>query len=306
MKIISDVSVPFNVNNPVITVGTFDGLHIGHREILNRVKEYALKRGKDSAVLTFYPHPRIVLGQDVALLNSQEEKRKIIESTGITHLIEIPFTVEFSDLSADGFIRFINEIVKPSMVVIGYDHGFGRNRSGDINTFLKAGELYGFEVIDVEPIFVEEHKVSSTIIRNQLLEGEVAVAARLLGSPYSLLGKVIRGNQIGKRIGFPTANLLLDDQYKLIPAIGVYASLVEYKDKVYKGMTNIGFRPTINDRQLTVETNIFGFEEDIYYENITIKLIERIRDEKKFGNLNSLKEQLTADRDITLKLLKEY
>ncbi len=306
MKIISDVSVPLNINNPVITVGTFDGLHVGHRQILSRVLELAKSRAKDSAVITFYPHPRIVLGQDVALLNSQEEKRQIIKSTGIANLIEIPFTLEFSDLSADDFISFINNMIKPSVVVIGYDHGFGRNRSGDIDTLRKAGELYGFEVVYMEPVFVEEHKVSSTIIRNLLLDGEVEIASRLLGSPYSLMGKVIRGNQIGKRIGFPTANLLLDDQYKLIPAMGVYASLVEYKGEIYKGMTNIGLRPTINAHQLTVETNIFSFEEDIYYESLTIKLIERIRDERKFGNLNSLKEQLKADRETTIKLLKGY
>ncbi len=303
MKIITDITHPVIVKDPVVTVGTFDGLHIGHQAILRKVLEQAELVGGDSVVVTFNPHPRIVLGQDVALLNSQEEKREIISSFGITHLVEIPFTIEFSDLQADQFIKLINYLLKPSKIVIGYDHGFGRNRSGDIELLSRLGKEYGFEVLNVEPVSSASHRVSSTNIRNLLLDGHVAEAAELLGQPYSLSGKVIRGNQIGKRIGYPTANLLFDESNKLIPATGVYASYVIYNGQKYRGMTNIGFRPTISAHQLTVETNIFEFDRDIYYERIRIQLIDRIRDEKKFGNLNILKEQLALDRQATLKIL---
>lgn len=303
MKIITDISAKVNINRPVITIGTFDGIHIGHRAILAQTVGRAGERGVDSAVVTFNPHPRIVLGQSVSLLNTRDEKREIIESTGISHLIEIPFTVEFSDLEADEFIKLIVDALNPSTIIIGYDHGFGRNRSGDILLMEQAGNVFGFDVVNIEAIEAEDHKISSSVIRNLLQQGDVKTAGRLLGHYYEISGSVIRGNQIGKLLGYPTANIYIDDPYKLIPSIGVYASMVNYKNHLYKGMTNIGLRPTINAHQLTIETNIFDFDEDIYYERISVKLVERIRDEKKFDNLDVLRNQLKADKVSTLRML---
>lgn len=304
MKIITEITVPVNIRKPVVTIGTFDGVHLGHRVILEEVKRLAALTGGDSAVVTFNPHPRIVLGQDVLLLNTREEKRQVIESLGITHLVEIPFTVRFSDLEANEFISLLAWLLNPAYIIIGYDHGFGRNRSGDIAQLEAAGRVHGFKVVNVEAIEKEGSKISSSIIRTLLLEGRVQEAGELLGQPYSLSGTVIRGNQIGKRLGYPTANLYLEDTHKLIPAMGVYASKVIYNNRVYKGMTNIGIRPTINTHQLTIETNIFEFDQDIYYEKITVEMIARIRDEKKFDSLDVLKEQLRQDKEDSLRILE--
>ncbi len=296
MKIITDISAPIKINNPVITIGTFDGVHAGHRVILEETVRQAIAHNSDSAVVTFYPHPRIVLGQEVSLLNTRTEKRTIIENLGISHLIEIPFTVKFSDLKAEEFIKLLVDIINPSVVIIGYDHGFGRNRSGNLQQLIESGKKYGFKVINVDAVEYGIQRVSSSIIRTLLLEGDVKMAGELLYMPYEVSGSVIRGNQIGKRLGYPTANLFIEDPYKLIPSMGVYASKVLIRNREYNGMTNIGIRPTINTRQLTIETNIFDFNEDIYYEKITVKLIERIRDEQKFENLENLIEQLKRDR----------
>lgn len=303
MKIITDISVPLQIRRPVITIGTFDGVHAGHRVILEEAVKLAAEKGTDSAVVTFHPHPRIVLGQEVSLLNTREEKRNIIESMGFTHLVEIPFTVKFSDLEAKDFIKLLAEIINPSVVIIGYDHGFGRNRSGDIQQLTESGKEYGFEVINVDAVESGDEKVSSSIIRNLLFKGEVKKAGQLLCMPYEISGSVIRGNQIGRRLGYPTANLYIEDRHKLIPAMGVYAALVTLHNQTYHAMANIGIRPTINAHQLTIEANLFDFDEDIYYEKITIKLIDRIRDEKKFDSLDVLKDQLRQDKEDTMKIL---
>lgn len=304
MEIITDITRPLNLKNPVITIGTFDGVHLGHRVILEKVISEAKETGSDSVLVTFNPHPRIILRQQVALLNTRNEKREILRQLGISHLVEIPFTTEFADLDADTFIKLLADIIKPRTIVIGYDHGFGRNRAGSIEQLEEAGVNYGFKVINVDAIQAGEHKVSSSIIRTLLMEGDVKKGGDLLGQPYLISGQVVRGNQIGKRIGFPTANLLLEDPYKLIPGIGVYASYVTFENKIYQGMTNIGLRPTINAHQLTIETNIFDFDRDIYYERLTINMIDRIRNERKFGSLEILKNQLSRDRRKTLEILQ--
>lgn len=296
MEIITDINSPVKINRPVVTIGTFDGVHIGHRMILEEVKRLATENQTDSAVVTFHPHPRIVLGQDVQLLNSREEKRSIIEAKGISHLIEIPFTARFSDLEANEFISLLAWLLNPSVVIIGYDHGFGKNRSGDISLMEKAAKVHGFRVVHLNAIEKKGHKVSSSEIRTMLLNGRLEEANELLGQPYSLTGSVIRGNQIGKRLGYPTANLFIEDPHKLIPSMGVYASLLEVNNREYKGMTNIGIRPTLNAHRLTIETNIFDFTEDIYYQKINLKLLYRIRDEQKFENLDDLKKQLENDK----------
>lgn len=306
MKILTDISAPLQLRRPVITIGTFDGVHAGHRVILNEAVKLAAARGTDSAVVTFNPHPRIVLGQEVSLLNTREEKRSIIEGMGFTHLVEIPFTLKFSDMEAHEFIKLLSDRINPSVVIIGYDHGFGRNRSGDIQQLTESGREYGFEVINVDAVEYGDQKVSSSIIRTLLMKGDVKKAGQLLCMPYEMTGSVIRGNQIGRRIGYPTANLYIDDKYKLIPAMGVYASLVKHNNRTYRSMSNIGIRPTISTHNLTIEANIFDFDEDIYYEKITLTLIDRIRDELKFESLDALKEQLILDKEDTLKILKGF
>ncbi len=304
MEIITDITHPIRLNKPVVTIGTFDGVHVGHQEILSRMLGIASGLGSDSVVVTFHPHPRIVLGHHVSLLSTRDEKRAAFEKSGISHLVEIPFTKEFSRLSPEEFVRKIAEAIRPVTLVIGYDHGFGRGRRGNIEDLYWFGKEYDFEVVKVDELVVDNHHVSSSVIRWLLQEGDVAGAAHLLGRRYSLTGQVVRGNQIGRLIGYPTANLYLEDPNKLIPSMGVYASKVLINGKEYGGMTNIGMRPTINAHKLTFETNIFDFDQDIYYETITVEMVKRIRNEKKFGNLDMLKAQLQTDYESARTILK--
>lgn len=303
MEIITDLSLPVLFHRPVITIGTFDGVHIGHQSILNRMIQIASETGGDTVVLTFYPHPRLVLGNHVYLLSTRDEKRALIQDAGITHLVEIPFTREFAAQSANEFIAWLAAKFKPEVVVIGYDHGFGSKRSGSIEHLYRFGRELGFTVEEVKELEYGNHRVSSSVVRWLLQEGDSLMASRILGHPYRISGKVIRGNQIGKLIGYPTANLYPDDANKLIPAMGVYASRVTYNGVLYNSMTNIGMRPTISAHKLTIETNIFDFNQEIYFESITVDLIKRIRNEKKFGNLDILKNQLAIDRENALKYL---
>ena len=305
MQIFTDISSPLKFQRPVITIGTFDGVHIGHRAILDELNKQAAAINGNAAVVTFNPHPRITLGQQVYLLNTQQEKREIFEKAGISSLIEIPFTPEFSKLSAEGFIEFLGKMIKPELIIIGYDHGFGHKRSGNIAQFHKMGEKFGFKVARVDERIAGDSKVSSTIIRWLLQQGDVEKANALLGYCYPVSGQVVRGNQIGKLIGYPTANLYVEDPNKLIPAMGVYASKIILRGEEFIGMTNIGMRPTINAHKLTIETNIFGFNEDIYYETLTVKLIKRIRNEKKFAGLDFLQKQLQYDKEAVLEIMGE-
>lgn len=305
MEVFTDIYTPIQLNRPVITIGTFDGVHRGHREILQELFRQAESRGGDAVVVTFDPHPRIALGHQVNLLNTRDEKRAIFEASGVTHLFEIPFNLEFSKISAEGFIKLLVRALNPELIVIGYDHGFGHNRSGDLEQLYNQGKAYGFTVREVKELSFGLHKVSSSVIRWLLQEGDVENAAGLLGNYYELTGHVVRGNQIGKLIGYPTANLFVEDPNKLIPSMGVYASFVLFRGKRYESMTNIGLRPTINAHKLTFETNIFDFDEDIYYETITVQLVKRIRNEKKFGTLDLLKIQLKSDREMAIAMLKD-
>lgn len=269
------------------------------------MRQIASATGGDTVVLTFHPHPRLVLGNHVYLLSTRAEKRALVQDAGITHLVEIPFTREFAAQSAAEFIGWLAATFKPEVVVIGYDHGFGNKRSGSIEHLYRYGRELGFTVEEVQELELGNHHVSSSVVRWLLQEGDALMASRILGHPYRISGKVVRGNQIGKLIGYPTANLYPDDANKLIPAMGVYASRVIYNGVLYNGMTNIGMRPTISAHKLTIETNIFDFNQDIYYESITVELIKRIRNEKKFGNLDILKNQLAIDRENALKYLLE-
>lgn len=303
MNIITGISAPVNIKRPIVTIGTFDGLHLGHQAIFDVMKQAAQEYETETVVVTFHPHPRLVLGQQVYLLNTQAEKRALLAEMGIQHMIEIPFTREFARHSAEEFIEMVVSNINPKMIVIGYDHGFGRGRSGDISHLHRSAGKHDFELRQVDELVVDGQKVSSSVVRWLLQEGQAQPAARLLGRLYEITGQVVRGNQIGRRIGYPTANLYIEDANKLIPALGVYATKVFYGNRTFDGMTNIGMRPTINAFKLTIETNIFDFDEDIYYESLTIHLVKRIRNEKKFGSLDILKAQLSEDKVKTLEIL---
>lgn len=301
MKIYRNIIEVKEVKNAVVTTGTFDGVHLGHLAVFNVMKEEARKINGQTVVITFFPHPRYVLGLDIdslKFINTQEKKITLLEQSGIDHLIILEFTKEFAKNSSEAFIRdYIVKPLKPKKIVIGHDHHFGRNRHGSYELLYNLSTESGFEVIRVEPLQIDALTVSSTKIRKLLEEGNIRLANKLLGYEYSITGMVVHGNGIGRTIGYPTANIEVSSEYKLIAANGVYACRVEYNGVIYKGMANIGFRPTINQSSLTIEVNIFNFDNDIYDETITISFVDRLRNEIKFDSLTALKEQLAMDKE---------
>ena len=292
----------------VVTSGTFDGVHVGHRKILTRLNEIAAKNNGQSVVLTYWPHPRLVLypeQTDLKLLNTFEEKAELLEELGIDHLIKIPFTKSFSRLSGDTFIKkILVEKIGTKKLVIGYDHRFGKNREGSFEYLIENAHRYGFEVEEIPAQDIHDVTVSSTKIRKALLDGHVDEARNFLGNHYLLTGTVVHGDKIGRSMGFPTANIYVEHKFKLIPAEGIYAVTVVVKGREYGGMLYIGKRPTLNKVEQNIEVNIFDFNEDIYGEKIKINFIKQIRSEMKFENLEQLKAQLDRDREASLKVLK--
>lgn len=310
MKIHQGLNAIQPIRNAVVTIGTFDGVHIGHREILQRLKEIALKNNGETVVVTFWPHPRLVLFPDddsLKLLSTFEEKAEILLNLGIDHLVAIPFTKEFSNLTSEQFTRrVLLEKIGTKRLVIGYDHRFGKNREGSFE-HLKANEKeYGFKVEEISKQEIDNIAVSSTKIRKALEIGDVKTANSYLGQHYSLSGKVVEGNRIGRKIGFPTANIEILEKFKLVPADGVYAVKVSIEDRAYQGMLNIGNRPTIGDDKRSIECNIFNFSADIYNSKIKVELIERVRAELKFDNVEQLKQQLEMDQLLVKSFLKPY
>jgi len=302
MKIYNDINEFQEISNAVVTIGLFDGVHLGHVKILDRLKKIAQNEQGETLAITFNPHPRLVLNKEnaqIKLLNSLPEKIKLLEKDGLNHLLIIPFTEKFAELSPDEFIgRILIEKIHPSHVVVGYNHTFGKNAGGDFIDLRNFAIEKKFKVEEVAAQKLGKTSISSSKIRLLLEKGEIEEANAMLGYPYFISGKVVRGKQLGKRLGFPTANIEPEDRNKLIPARGVYACHVERQGKIYKGMANIGNRPTVNGSSLTIEANIFDFDDDIYNETINIHLIARIRDEKKFDNLDLLKKQLSEDREM--------
>lgn len=307
MKIHQGIESYHPVKEAVVTVGTFDGVHSGHREIFQKMVEEGRQRQLETVVITFHPHPRLVIHSDsknLKFINTQQKKYDLIAQAGIQHLIIIPFTREFSNLSSAEFVRrYLVEKVMTRKLVVGYDHHFGKDRLGGFKDLMGLGRIHGFEVEEVSMKMIDGMAVSSTKIRNALMSGDVRLANLLLGYRYSITGKVVYGNRIGRTIGFPTANIELKDEYKLISAIGVYACRVEWNGRSYQGMGNIGYRPTVDRGDLTIEVHIFDFDQEIYGEEITISFIERIRDEIKFENLSTLRQQLMVDRAKVLEIL---
>lgn len=289
-----------------VTIGTFDGVHVGHRTILERLIKNAEAKGLRSTVLTFFPHPRMVLQKDadIKLLNTMEEKAKILEQIGLDYMIIHPFTKEFSRLSATAFVRdiLVNRL-KTKKIVIGYDHRFGRNRNANIKDLIIFGNTFDFEVEEISAQEIDQVSVSSTKIRKALEEGDIDTANKYLGYPYMLTGSVKKGKGLGRQLGFPTANLELGESYKLIPKNGVYVVQSNLGGSPIYGMMNIGFNPTVAGTERSIEVHFFEFDEDLYDTHIQIDILERLRDEHKFGSVEALKSQLFKDKATSLKFL---
>lgn len=295
-------------NHTVVTIGTFDGVHIGHQKIIERLVSTAKAGNLDSAILTFFPHPRMVLQKDadIKLINTIEERKNILEQSGIDHLIVHPFTQQFSRLSAREFVRdILVHKLKAKKVIIGYDHRFGRNRTADINDLREFGREYDFEVEEISKQDVEDVAVSSTKIRNALLEGRVEKANRYLSYPFSLAGTVVKGKGLGKEFEFPTANLKVEENYKLIPKNGVYVVRSVIDRDVFFGMMSIGTNPTVGGTDKTIETNFFDLDKNLYGKYLSIELLTRIRDEKKFDGVEGLKTAMKQDRAFSMQYIRD-
>ena len=297
----------YNSTKPsVITVGTFDGIHIGHKEIINELCLISKKKKLKSIILSFSPHPKIVLknSSDIMLINSMDEKVDILNKYNLDYFLIKEFTIEFSRLTALEFVRdiLVNKL-NVKHIIVGYDHHFGRNRDASIIQLKEFGELYNFEITEIKPKKVNNNCVSSTKIRNLLLDGNLELANKYLDSYFSLTGLVIKGMGRGKNLGFPTANIKINNEYKLIPRNGVYIVKSLINSKIYFGMMNIGENPTFDDKNKSIEIHFFELDYNIYDKKIQINILNRIRNEKKFKSPELLMDQLKIDRDYSLKYI---
>jgi len=311
VKIYTNLTDFKSINKPVLTIGTYDGVHLGHQKIIQFLNTKAKQIGGESVVFTFHPHPRMVLhpnDHNLELIQTIEERIKKLEQAGVDHLIVFPFSKEFSRLTAVEFIRdiLVNKIGIHTLIV-GYDHQFGRNREGTMQHLEELAPLYNFNVEEISAFMKDEVKISSTKIRKSLQTGDITEATQYLGTAFELTGEVVKGDQIGQTINFPTANLNLKEDYKLIPCTGVYAVKVNIDGSEFSGMLNIGFRPTItNQGEKRIEVNIFDFNKDIYGQTVTLKFVKMIRKEKTFANLEELKNQLTKDENKCRVVLGDF
>ena len=294
----------YKSNKPtVVTIGTFDGVHIGHQKIISRLINTGKREGLQSVILSFFPHPRMVLQKDsnIKLINTIKERHDILDNLGLDLLLIKKFTHEFSRLSAEDFVKeILVDKINAKKVIIGYDHRFGRNRNADINDLKKYGETYGFDVEEISAQDINDVAVSSTKIRVAINEGDVQKANAYLGYNFMLSGKVTKGRGLGKELNFPTANIVLEEDYKIIPKQGSYIVCSNINDIMVYGMMNIGMNPTVNGNTQTIEVHFFDFQKDIYGETIQIDLLHRIRDEQKFESVEALKQQLAKDRETAL------
>ncbi len=307
MKIHNGLGKFEKLSYAVVTSGTFDGVHIGHRKILQRLNEIACKHNGESVILTFWPHPRLVLypDQELSLLTSIEEKAELLSKQNIDHLVIVPFTMEFSALSSDEFVKdILVDKIGTKKLVIGYDHKFGKNRSGSFEELNENSHKYGFDVEEISKQMIDSNAVSSTKIRRALQEGDIEKANNFLGRYFRLTGKVVEGDKIGRTLNFPTANIEVDFKYKLIPGEGIYAVSIILGNNHFKGMLNIGYRPTFGGSQKRIEVHIFDFDQEIYGESVTIIFYQKIRSEIKFQNISDLKAQLQQDKKSVQQILK--
>ena len=307
MQVFNNIEQMPPLEKPIVTVGIFDGVHCGHQEIFRQMKNLTTVPNQKTVAITFEPHPRIVLNnnrEDIKFINVLEKKIEHIALSGIDYLLILNFTSDFAALSPEDFVKeYLIGKLHIGTLVIGYDHHFGKSRSGDYQEMDRLGEKYGFSVVEVGEVCCDGEVISSTKIREALKKGEIEIANKYLGYCYSITGTVVHGNRLGRELGFPTANISLPDRYKLIAANGVYACYVLIDGQRFEGMGNIGFRPTIENSPLTVEVHIFNFDEEIYDKTITIAFVKRIRNEIKFPDTEQLKQQLMKDKESVLQLL---
>jgi riboflavin kinase / FMN adenylyltransferase len=300
LKVHTDFYSVRHILNPVVTIGTFDGVHLGHNKLIQRINQLAKEIGGESVLLTFYPHPRMILYPDddsIRLLNTPEEKVKLLEATGLNHLVIYPFSKDFSRLPAFDYVRdLLVTGLHAHTVVVGYDHRFGRNREGDHKTLLELAEIFSFNVEEIPAELIDDIEVSSTKIRNALTKGDLGYSEKFLGYAYQITGTVVEGAGIGKQLGYPTANIQLDYPFKLIPSNGVYRVELHLKDQIRTGLVNIGKRPTVHSNSnLVIEVHILDWNESIYGEKVRMVFLSKIREEQKFGSIDELKLQISKD-----------
>ncbi len=313
MKVHYDLASLPQFKDAIVTMGAFDGVHKGHQQIIKRMKQLAQEAHGETIIITFHPHPRKVISSvpgEIKQLSNIKERIHLLEAAGVDHLVIIDFNYNFSNMSAEQYVEeFLHHHFKPNTVIVGYDHHFGKGRNGNITLLKSMGEKLNFKVEEINEQLVNNEIISSTLIRNYISEQKIAKANDLLGYPYYFEGFVVRGNQIGRTIGYPTANLHINDEEKLIPANGVYAVKIKgacSDNKALSGMMNIGIRPTVDGQKKVIEVNIFDFDQDIYEQYITVMVYEFIRGEVKFNGLDALKSQLHQDKITATSLLAKY
>ena len=301
----------FIANKPVVTIGTFDGVHLGHQKVILRLQEFAKQHNGETVIFTFHTHPRLVTSpneKNLRLLTTLKEKINLFEKYGIDHLIIYNFDKEFSELSYSEFVeKILVEKIATHCLVVGYDHKFGKNREGGFDYLKNCAKKFNFKIERLDALLVNEDSVSSTKIRNALQNGEIEKANHYLGYQFTLHGKIVEGKQLGRKLGFPTANIEASDKHKIIPGYGVYAVKVELNGADYNGMLNIGTRPTFNNNadNRSIEVNIFDFESNVYGKEITLQFVKKIRDEQKFASTEMLVDQLEKDKKIALSILAD-
>lgn len=308
MKVYHDIKDFIKITNAIVTIGTFDGVHLGHQAVFKQMVDKARQIGGETVVITFFPHPRIVISPNdnrLRLITSQEDKIEHLRRSNIDNLIIINFTKEFSHTSSEDFIKdYVVRYIQPAILVIGYDHHFGSNRSGDFDTLSKLGMEFHFAVEKINEQDIEDITISSTKIRSALQQGDIKLANKLLGYSYSTSGIVTHGDSIGRTLGFPTANISIKPEYQLIEKTGVYATIAKVDGKDYPSMTYIGRRPTIsNGLPTSTETYIMDFDGDLYGKEIRVTFVDRVRDEMTFDNLERLKSQIQEDKTNIIRIL---
>ncbi len=309
MRVFRDLTNLPDFINSVLTIGTFDGVHKGHQKLIERINTLAKQQNGETILVTFHPHPRIVINPEdksLRLLNTIEEKITLLEKYGVHNLVIVPFSRDFSEQRAEDYIQnFLVKNFQPKSVVIGYDHKFGKHRSGDYRLLENMKDAFGYSMEEISKETLDDIAISSTKIRRSLLEGDIKLANELLGHTYTVSGTVVRGLQNGRKLGFPTANIQVADEYKLIPQIGIYAVFVVVNQTRYKGMLSIGFNPTFDGKEQTIEVNILDFDQDIYGNHITVEFIAHLRNEKKFHSLDDLILAIKHDEAQSRKILSE-
>jgi riboflavin kinase/FMN adenylyltransferase len=308
LKITHGISNFSSTKKSILTIGTFDGVHLGHQKILQHLVETSKNECSEAVLLTFFPHPRMILqkNSDIKMINTIDEKSSLLKNKGIDTLVIHPFDVEFSRLTALEFVReILVQKLNISKIFVGYDHHFGKNREGDFEQLQEYGNMFGFEVQEISAKTLNDISISSTKIRTALNEGNIEKANKYLGYKFSLSGNVVSGNNLGTKLGFPTANISIEESYKLIPKTGVYLVKSEINNTLFFGMMNIGNRPTIDGKHQTIEVNFFNLDKDLYGTTIKVELLKFLRDEQKFDSIADLKNQLKKDKQLAQSIIKE-